>query len=217
MFFHMAGGGPFGEFGGIVFASVLDDSVQNVQRDGGFVRGVFQSAGGSGLRTGSGAFGGDDGFKGGDVRIEMRDEVGGEAKADEWRGEGGGVGGKGAGGVEQGLVATAAGQEKFSVESGSAEQDEGMDGVGDAHEVVMQMEPAGNFGEHGSVGLLDAGNLRGTESGGEANGGVDEGELLSAKAGDRIIGGVFDAKGVNGFQGGKEAVYFLFHNGCFTV
>jgi hypothetical protein len=92
-----------------------------------------------------------------------------------------------------------------------------MDGVGDAHEVVMQMEPAGDFAEDGSVGLLNAGNLVGPESGGEANGGVDEGELLSTKAGDRIIGGVFDAKGVNGFEGGKKAVYFLFHNGCFTV
>lgn len=110
MFFDVAGGGPFGEFGGIVFAGVLDDGVQDVQRDGGLVRGVFQFAGGSGLRVGGGAFGGDDGFKGGDVRIELRDEIGGEA-----------------------------------------------------------------------------------------DGSVDEDELLSAEAGDRIIGGVFEAEGVNGF------------------
>ena len=115
VFFDVAGGGPFGEFGGIVFAGVLDDGVQDVQRDGGFVRGIFQAAGGSGLRAGGGAFGSDDGFKGGDVRIEMRDEVGGEAKADELRGESGGVGGKGARGVEQGLVAAAAGQAKFPI------------------------------------------------------------------------------------------------------
>ena len=66
VFFHMAGGRPFGEFRRI--AGVLGS--QNVQRNGGFVRGVFQSAGGSGRCAEGRAFGGDGGFKSGDVRIE---------------------------------------------------------------------------------------------------------------------------------------------------
>jgi hypothetical protein len=41
-----------------------------VQRNGGFVRGVFQSAGGSGRCAEGRAFGRDGGFKSGDVRIE---------------------------------------------------------------------------------------------------------------------------------------------------
>ena len=64
VFFHMAGGGPGGEFGGIVFVDVGHDGFEDVQGDGGLMRGVRQSAGGSGL-TGEGA------AFGGDVRIEQ--------------------------------------------------------------------------------------------------------------------------------------------------
>jgi hypothetical protein len=124
VFLNVAGGRPFGELGRIVFVRVGDDGVQDVQGHGGFLRGVFQAAGGGNLRAGAGAFGGDGGFKIGDVGIEMGDEIGGEAEADEWRGEGGRIGGKGAGGIEQRLVAAAAGHMKFSVESGGAHEDE---------------------------------------------------------------------------------------------
>src|ERR1035437_8188688 len=68
VFFDVAGGRPFGEFGRVVFVGVLDDGVEDVQGNGGFVRGVFQSAGGSGLRAKRRALGRNGGFKGGDVR-----------------------------------------------------------------------------------------------------------------------------------------------------
>jgi hypothetical protein len=81
MFFHMAGGRPFGEFRGIIFIGVLDDGVEDMQRDGGFVRGVFQSAGGSGLRAHAQTFGGNGGFKIRDVRAEIGEKIRIEAEA----------------------------------------------------------------------------------------------------------------------------------------
>ena len=114
----MAGGGPFGQLGRIVFSGVLDDGVQHMQRDRRLVRGVFQAAGGSGLRAQRGAFGGDGGFKGSDVRIELGDKGGGESDADELRLKRAGIGGKGAGGIEQGLVAVVVRHEEFPGEAG---------------------------------------------------------------------------------------------------
>jgi len=211
MFLNVAGGRPFGEFGRVVFVGVLDDGSQDVQRNGGLVRGVLQSAGGSGLRFPRRAFGGEGAFKRGDVRVEGGDEIGGEAGADELRLKRGGVGGKSAGGIEQGLIAVVVRHEEFSSQPFGAKQHEGMDGVGDANHVVVQMEASGDFGKDGAVGLFAAGNLRGSERGGHRHGGMDEGELLSAQAGRREVGGVFDAKGVNGFECGYEAADFLFH------
>ena len=46
MFFHVAGDGPFGEFGGVVFIFVAHDGVHHMQGDGGFVGGVVNAAGG---------------------------------------------------------------------------------------------------------------------------------------------------------------------------
>ena len=79
------------------------------------------------------------------------------------------------------------------------------------------MKASGDLGEDGAVGLFGAGNLRGSESGGERHDGVNEGELLSAEAGWRKVGGVFDAEGVNVFEGGYEAGDFLFHVICFPM
>lgn len=132
MFFNVAGGCPFGEFGRVVFIDIGHDGFEDVQGNRGFVRGVFQSAGRAGLRAHARALGGNGGFKVRDVRAEVGDKIGVEAEADEWRGEGGRVGLKGAGGIEQGLVAAAAGHEKFSIESRRAEERKGMRGVGDA-------------------------------------------------------------------------------------
>ena len=131
----------------------------------------------------------------------MGDEIGGEADADEWRGEGRGVRSKGAGGIEQGLVARAARHVKFSVESRRAEQDEGMNGVGDAEHVLPQMQSSGDLAQHGAVNLFGTGNLRGAEGAGLRHGGVNEGELRRADAAGRIVGSVFDAEGVGGFEG----------------
>ena len=87
-----------------------------------------------------------------------------------------------------------------------------MSGVCDGNHVVMQMESSGDFGEDCAVSLFAAGNLRGSESGGAGDGGVDEGELLSPKAGWQKVCRVFDAEGVNGFERGYKAVDFLLHN-----
>ena len=212
MFFHVAGGGPFGEFRRIIFVGVGHDGFEDMQGNGGFVRGVFQSAGGAGFRAHGGAFGGDGGLKVGDVRIELGDECGGQAGADEQRGERDGIGGKGAGGIEQGLIAVVVRHEKFSGDGGVAEQQEGMGGGGDANHVVMEMKASGDFGEDGAVGLFATGNLRGAEAGGQRHGGVNEGELLSAETVGRKIGGVFGAEGVHGFESANEAGDFLFHN-----
>jgi hypothetical protein len=46
---------------------------------------------------------------------------------------------------------------------------------------------------------------------------MNEGELLPAEAGGRKIGGVFDAEGINVFEGGYEAGDFLFHVICFPM
>ena len=87
-----------------------------------------------------------------------------------------------------------------------------MGGGGDANHVVVQMKASGDFGKDGAMRLFAAGNLRGSKSGGAGDGSVDEGELLSAEAGQRKIGDVGEAEGVSGFEGGYEAVDFLLHN-----
>jgi hypothetical protein len=195
MFFHMAGGRPFGKFRGIVFVGVLDDGVQDVQGDGGFVRGVFQSAGRSGLRAHAQTFGGNGGFKIRDVRAEIGEKIRIEAETDELRGERRGIGLKGAGGIEQRLVATAAGQQKFAVESRRAEKCERVRGIGNGDKVVVQVEAGGDFGHDAAVRSVFAGNLLGSERSRLRNGGADEGELLSAHAGGGKIARVFESKG----------------------
>jgi hypothetical protein len=212
VFLDVAGGGPFGKFRGVVFVGVLDDGFQDVEGDGGLMRGIGQAAGGVGLGAEGVAFVADDGFKGGDVRRELGDEGGGEAGADERGGKGGGIGGKGAGGVEQGLVAVAVGHEEFAGEGVVAQQHEGMGGVGDGDHVIVQMKAAGGFAEDGAVDLFGAGDLAGAEVGRGGHGEVDEGELLSAEAGGRVIRGIFDAEGVHGLEGSDEAADLLFHN-----
>ncbi len=160
----------------------------------------------------SGTFRGDGGFKGGDVRAELGEKTGIQSNADELCAEGGGIRLKGARGIEQGLVAIAVRHEKFSRESGVAEQDERMRGVGDGDHVIVQMHAANGFGQDAAVRLFRAGDLSRTERAGGGHGGGDDGELLSAEAGRREIGGVFDAKGGNGFEGRKETRGFLVHD-----
>jgi hypothetical protein len=57
--------------------------------------------------------------------------------------------------------------------------------------------------------LPGAGELRGTERFGQLDGGANEGELLSADAGGRVGGGVFDAVGGGGGEGVVETVFLL--------
>ena len=217
MLFHVAGGRPFGELGRVVFVNVRHNGFEDVQGNRGFVGRVFQSAGGSGLRARARAFGLDGRLKVGDVRAELRDEGGGQAKADELRGERRRIGLKGAGGVEQRRVAGAAGHEKFSLESRRAHQHEGMCGVGDMVQVVVEMKAPGDLGHDARVRGFRAGDLRGSEGGGLGHGGGDEGELLSAHAGAGKIGGIFCAEGGGGFEGCGEAGDFVFHNEMFCL
>ena len=217
MFFNVAGGRPFGEFGRIVFVDVGHDGFEDVQGNRGFVCRVFQSASRSGLCSNARALGSNRGFKGGDVRAELREKGGGQSEADELRGERRRVGLKGAGGIEQGLVAAAAGHEKFSIESRRAKQHEGMNGGGDAEQIGVQVKSSGDFVHDAAVRRVAAGNLRATERGGLRNGGADEGELLSAHAGGQEIGGVGDAKGVHVFEGGGEAGDLVVHNLMFFL
>jgi hypothetical protein len=74
------------------------------------------------------------------------------------------------------------------------------------------MEPAGDFAEDGTVRLFRARDLVGSEAGRAADGGVDERELLRSDTADWKVGGVGDAKGINGFERSYEAADFLFHN-----
>ena len=211
MFFDVAGGRPGGEFGRIVFVDVGHDGFEDVQGNRGLVRGVFQSAGRPGLCAHARAFGSNRGFKGGDVRAELREKGGGQSEADELRGERRRVGLKGAGGIEQGLVAAAAGHEKFSIESRRAKQREGVRGGGDAEQIVMEVESSGDFCDDAAVRGVMAGDLCATERGGLRDGGVDEGELLSAHAGGQKVCGVGNAKGVHGFEGCGEAGDLVVH------
>jgi len=146
VFFDVAGGRPGGKFRRIVFVDVGHDGFEDMQRDGGLVRGVFQSAGRPGLRADARALGGDGSFKVGDVRAELREKIRGQSEADELRGERSRVGLKGAGGIKQRLVAAAAGHEKFSVESRRAEQCERVRGAGDAKGVHV-FEGCGKAGD----------------------------------------------------------------------
>lgn len=212
MFFNVADGGPFGEFCRIIFVGVLDDGVEDVQGNGGFVRGVFQAAGGSGLCAHCRALVLDGGFKGGDVCAETGEKIGGQAEADELGGERRRVGLKSAGGVEQGLVATAAGQAEFSIESCRAEERERMRGFADAVQVVMEMKASGDLGKDDAVRLVGAGNLCGPEAGGLGNGGVDEGELLSADARNGKIRCVLCAESRDILEGCGKTGYLMVHN-----
>ena len=124
------------------------------------------------LRARARALGLDGRLKVGDVRAELRDKIGGQTEADELRGERRRVGLKGAGGIEQRRVAGAAGHEKFSLESRRAHQHEGMRGVGDAVQIVVEMKASGDLGQDARVRGFRAGNLRGAERGGLRHGGV---------------------------------------------
>lgn len=75
MFLRMAGGGPFGQLGGVVLVFVAGERVQHVHVHGVLVRSVFQSTGGIDLAAPRATFVRDDTFKRGDVRVEMRDKV----------------------------------------------------------------------------------------------------------------------------------------------
>ena len=74
------------------------------------------------------------------------------------------------------------------------------------------MKAPGDLGQDARVRGFGAGNLRGSERGGLRHGGGDEGELLSTHDGGRKIGGVFCAKGGDGFEGCGEAGDFVFHD-----
>ena len=94
-------------------------------------------------------------------------------------------------------------------------QHEGMCGVGDVAQIVMEMKTSGDLGQDARVRGIRAGVLRGAERGGLRHGIGDEGELLSAGASGRKIRGVFFAEGGGGFEGCGEAGDFVFHNETF--
>ena len=215
--FHMAGDDPFGELGGIIFKHAGHDDLEDVQGDDGLMQGVGQAAGGVGFGAGTGALDGLGGLKGGNVVGEVGDEIGVLADADHGGGEGHGVGGKGVGGIEQGHVAVAVGHEEFAGQVGRAEQGQRMGGAVDAEHVVVDEMAGGGLGHDAAVLLPGAGELRGAERFGLLDGGADEGELLSADAGGRVGGDVFDAKGGGGDEGVVETVFLEVHNNFLLV
>ena len=92
-----------------------------------------------------------------------------------------------------------------------------MGGIGDAMQVVVQMEARGGFGEGAGVSGVFAGDLCSAERGGLGHGGGDDGELLAADAGQWKIGGVFDSKGGDVFECGREAGDLLVHAAFLSV
>lgn len=211
MFFHVAGDDPFGEFGGIVFIFVAHDGIHHVQGDGGFVRGVVNAAGRATLSGLSRAFVLDGGFKRGDVRVEVGDEVGVEAETDHRGAERGGIGLESAGGVERVLRAVIARHVEFAVESSGAKQHERVRGVADGEHVIVQQFVGDGLGFDAGFHLAAAGDLRLRQGGGGGHGGGDEGELLSADAGGRKIRGVFLAKDGCGFERSKQTGFVEVH------
>ena len=77
------------------------------------------------------------------------------------------------------------------------------------------MGAAGRFREDGAIQLRRAGLLIAAEGAGLRHGGVDEGELLSARTDRRKVGDVFDAKSIGGFERSQKAGDFLFHDVIF--
>jgi hypothetical protein len=208
----MAGDDPFGEALRVGLVGVLHHGVEDVQGNRSLVRGVGNAAGRAALGGLRRAFGRDGGFKRGDVRAEVRDEIGGQSQADEVGAECGGIGLESAGGIEQGLIAVAVGHEEFAGDGGGAHQHERVRRVDDSNHVVMQMHAPDGFGHDAGMGLFPARNLRGAETAEGGNGSGDDGELLPANARRRKVGGVSEAKGGDVFEGGNQAVGFLFHN-----
>lgn len=211
MFLHMAGDDPFGEFGGVVLVFVPHDGVQDMQGHDGLVGGVFKAAGRAALRALARALGGDGGFVAGDVRVEAGQKGGVQPHGNERGAERGGIGLEGAGGVEDGLRAVVAGQVEFAVQPGGAQQHEGMGGIVDGEQVVVEQFVGDGLGFDAGLDLAAAGYLRGGECAGLRHGGGDEGELLSAGAGGREVGDVFGAVGGDGFTGGEEAGFVEVH------
>ena len=112
---------------------------------------------------------------------------------DELRGERRGVGGKGAGGTEQGLVAVLVGDFEFAFQARRAHEGEAVRGMVDGGKVMVDQDAVVGFVQRGAVGAIAAGRLGAAEGGSLRDGGVDFGELRSAEAGRRKIGGVRDA------------------------
>lgn len=220
VFFHVAGDDPFGEALRVVFVGIVHDGVQHVQGDGRLVRGVLDAAGRSALCRQARALGADGGFIPGDVRVELRDEGGRQADADKLRGESGGIRGEGVCGVEHVLCAVIAGHEKFPIESGGAEENEGIRAVGDGLEIIVEQFVGDGLGFDAGFFLAAAGGLSLRQTGGRGHGGADEGELLSADADGRKVRGVFDAKGGGGFEGCEQTFFVEVHmipfNWCFV-
>ena len=154
VFFDVAGDDPFGQFCGFVFVGVRDDGVQHVEGDVGVVDGLANAGGGPGLFTFAGTVGLDGGFKIGNVRVEVGDECRLEFEFDDLGGERHGVGGEGAGGVEQFLVAVVARHVEFAIEAGGAEQHEAVRGLADVEEVVVKFQAQGGFVQDAAVGFL---------------------------------------------------------------
>jgi len=204
VFYHVAGDDPFGQFRRVVGAGVGHDGVQNVQGDAGIVDGFANAKGGHAFFATTRTLGLDGGFKVANVLVQVGNEGVRQLEADELGLKRHGVGGKGAGGVEQFLVAVMAWHVELAVQSGDAEQDEGMGGLADAEEIVVEFQAQGHLVQNARVGSFAAGNLSRAESGGGSDGGLDEGELLCADAGGGKVRSVFVALGVGGFEGGKK-------------
>jgi hypothetical protein len=111
-----------------------------MQRDAGVADGLGNAGGGLAFFAGAGTFGFEGGFKIADVLIDVGERGGREFEANELGLDRRGVGGKGAGGVEQFLVAIMARYVKQAVESGGAEQDEGMGGGVVVQEVAVKFQ-----------------------------------------------------------------------------
>ena len=216
VFFHVAGDDPFGQLGGIVFIFQAHDGVQHLQGHGGAVFAVGQGAGGAALRALAAALGGDGVFKVGDVVAEVGEEVRVQLQPDHGGAVGCGIRLKSAGGVEQGLIAAAAGQMKFAFQPGRAEEHERMGGIGDGQKVSVQLVIGDALGDDAGMVLPAAGDLAGSLAAGAGNQAVDDGELLPTGAGGREIGGVFGAEAIHGFTGGEQMVLMLVHTVSFS-
>ncbi len=99
-----------------------------------------------------------------------------------------------------------------AVQSGGAEQDEGMGGGADAKEVAVKFQSQGGFVQNAAVGFHEGGNLVRAKIASGGDGGLDEGELCRADAAGGIIRGVFVAKGVGGFECGKKFGFAFLHS-----
>ena len=188
--FDMAGNHPFGAHGRIVLVGVVDNRVQRAHGFAGGSIGGGKSHRGAGLSFESAGL-----VVGRAVKIrnglgERVEKIGGQIHGKKLGFHGRGVFQELAGGGEQRAVAAAARHPKFGVQAGRSQIRQRVRAFADGFQLVVQVGMDLRFRQRGLATVALGGQLVGGLPLRLRHGGNDFGELLSANARCRKIGGV---------------------------